>query len=155
MSDWSVNVTNNPDTDYDWVINSVLPLPLFVPMLPTLTAAAVAAAAFAFNVNGGAAVIGMLLEGFQLPGESSETPSEEVRDRTLKMGRMIGILERMLVVTLVLINQWGALGLILAAKSIARFKDLEKRRFGEYYLIGTLTSFLIAIGSALLAKALV
>ena len=23
--------------------------------------------------------------------------------------------------------------------------DLEKRRFGEYYLIGTLTSFLIAI----------
>lgn len=136
------------------------PLPLFAPILPTLTAAAVAVAAFAFNVNGGAAVIGMLLEGFQLPGEASEGSAEdgsteEARDRTLRMGRMIGILERMLVVTLVLIDQWGALGLILAAKSIARFKDLEKRRFGEYYLVGTLTSFLIAIASALLAKALV
>jgi hypothetical protein len=44
--------------------------------------------------------------------------------------------------------------MLLAAKSIARFKDLEKRPFAEYYLIGTLTSFLVAISSALLWRAL-
>lgn len=33
----------------------------------------------------------------------------------------------------------------LAAKSIARFSELKKRSFAEYYLIGTLASILFAI----------
>lgn len=137
-----------------WLLVLVRPpcLPALTPHLATVTMLAVTVTAYAFNCNGGAAVVGILLNSFQLPADG--TDNQEVK-RTLRMGWTIGILERMLVLTLVLVDQWGALGLVLAAKSISRFKDLEKRHFGEYYLIGTLTSFLTAIVSALLVKVLV
>src|SRR2546426_1073385 len=60
-------------------------------------------------------------------------------------GRTIGVLERALAVTLVLLGQYGALGLIVAAKSLARFKALEDREFAEYFLIGTLASLLLGL----------
>ena len=65
------------------------------------------------------------------------------------MGKWIGILERILLLTLVLHDAWGAIGFVLAAKSVARFKELDDRRFGEYYLVGTLTSVLVAVASGL------
>lgn len=61
------------------------------------------------------------------------------------MGRVIGQLERFVALVLVLVGQWGALGLVIAAKSIARFRDLQHRPFAEYYLIGTLASLSVAI----------
>jgi len=65
---------------------------------------------------------------------------------TLRAGRVIGILERWILVTLVLASQYGALGLILTAKSIARFKKIqEDPAFAEYYLLGTLYSILAAL----------
>jgi hypothetical protein len=36
-------------------------------------------------------------------------------------------------------------GWIIAAKSLARFKQLEDREFAEYFLVGTLASFLLAV----------
>lgn len=60
-------------------------------------------------------------------------------------GRTIGVLERALALTLVLLGQYGALGLIVAAKALARFKALEDRDFAEYFLIGTLASLLLAL----------
>ncbi|MCP4007667.1 MAG: DUF3307 domain-containing protein [bacterium] len=61
------------------------------------------------------------------------------------LGRTIGTLERLLIVTLVIAEAWAGIGLILAAKSVARFKELESRAFSEYYLVGTLTSVLVAV----------
>jgi hypothetical protein len=69
-------------------------------------------------------------------------------------GRTIGALERGLTLTLVLIGQYGALGLIVAAKSLARFKALEDRDFAEYFLIGTLASLLLAVAGGLGMRAL-
>jgi hypothetical protein len=60
-------------------------------------------------------------------------------------GRAIGALERAIGLTLVLLGQYGALGLIVAAKSLARFKALEDREFAEYFLVGTLSSLLVAL----------
>ncbi|PYP70567.1 MAG: hypothetical protein DMD36_06230 [Gemmatimonadetes bacterium] len=60
-------------------------------------------------------------------------------------GRMIGALERALVLTLILLGEYGAVGWIIAAKSLARFKALEDREFAEYFLIGTLASYLLAV----------
>jgi hypothetical protein len=60
-------------------------------------------------------------------------------------GRTIGVLERAITLTLLLLGQFGALGLVIAAKSIARFKALEDRDFAEYFLIGTLASLLLAL----------
>ena len=49
-------------------------------------------------------------------------------------------------------NQFGVIGFVLTAKSIARFKQMENRNFAEKYLIGTLTSFLIVLLSVLILK---
>ena len=66
-----------------------------------------------------------------------------------KAGRWIGRLERFLILTFVLLKQYEAIGLLVAAKSIFRFN--ETRKVGEYVLIGTLLSFAIAIIVGLIA----
>ena len=63
-------------------------------------------------------------------------------------GRIIGLLERILIYYLVLNAQFAAIGLILAAKSFTRYKELEKRVFAEYVLVGTLLSTLLATVTA-------
>jgi hypothetical protein len=60
----------------------------------------------------------------------------------------------MFTLTLLLMDQWAALGLLITAKSLARFKDLEERKLAEYYLVGTLVSLLGASVSALAARSL-
>ncbi len=60
-------------------------------------------------------------------------------------GRAVGSLERALALTMVLLGDYAAVGWIIAAKSLARFKQLEDREFAEYFLVGTLASFLLAV----------
>lgn len=67
-------------------------------------------------------------------------------------GRVIGVLERIIMLTLILQNQFGAIGFVLGAKTLARFKGLEDRDFAEYFLVGTLAS-LIAAGFVAFAVA--
>lgn len=62
-------------------------------------------------------------------------------------GRIIGILERVLLYSFVLQAQYGAIGFILAAKAFTRFKALDDRPFAEYVLIGTLLSACLALGN--------
>ena len=70
-----------------------------------------------------------------------------------QVGRAIGILERGLILTMVLADVLSAVGFVITAKSVARFKDLENKEFAEYYLVGTLASTLLAVGAGLLLKA--
>lgn len=66
-------------------------------------------------------------------------------------GRFIGTLERIIMVVLMSINQYSAVGLVLTAKSIARYDKISKdQEFAEYYLLGTLLSTLYAIGVSIL-----
>jgi hypothetical protein len=62
----------------------------------------------------------------------------------LKAGRLIGFLERVLSFILISFDQFAAVGFIIAAKSILRFKDTDTAKT-EYLLIGSLLSFGIAI----------
>jgi hypothetical protein len=60
-----------------------------------------------------------------------------------RAGARIGVLERLLVLTLVLLDQLTAVGFLLAAKSVLRFGDLREtrdRKLTEYVLLGTLLS---------------
>jgi len=61
-----------------------------------------------------------------------------------KAGRLIGNIERILTLVLVLLSQFQAIGFLIAAKAILRFKDTSTAKT-EYVLIGTLLSFGIAI----------
>jgi hypothetical protein len=63
-------------------------------------------------------------------------------------GMYIGILERLFVFCFIVLNQWSALGFLIAAKSIFRFSDLSRakdRKLTEYVIIGTLLSFGMAV----------
>ena len=69
------------------------------------------------------------------------------------VGSTIGILERILIVVFVLTGTDVAIGFVVAAKTLARFKLLDDRAFAEYYLLGTLASVAVAIISALAGRA--
>ena len=70
-----------------------------------------------------------------------------------KAGMQIGLLERFLILTFILINQFTAVGLLVAAKSILRFSDKENtQKKTEYVLIGTLMSLSVTIILALLVN---
>lgn len=59
-------------------------------------------------------------------------------------GRVIGNVERMLTLVFVMLGQYEAIGFLLAAKSLLRFREIDTVK-SEYVLVGTLLSFGIAI----------
>lgn len=61
-------------------------------------------------------------------------------------GKWIGILERTIILVLILQQQYGAIGLLIAAKSILRFNQTNSQEAKtEYVLIGSLISIGLAI----------
>ncbi|ARV14353.1 DUF3307 domain-containing protein [Polaribacter sp. SA4-12] len=74
--------------------------------------------------------------------------NKENNDESLaKAGTYIGIIERLLIFIFIIIKQWELIGFLIAAKSF-RFSGLntdKKRNLTEYYFIGTLLSFGLAI----------
>ena len=68
-------------------------------------------------------------------------------------GMYIGWLERFLVLTALVLHSPATVGLILTAKSIARYPEFKSVRFAEYFLIGTLLSVSLGIlGGLILLK---
>jgi len=101
-----------------------------------------------------AILIGYLLVIFPVGfiiGKSTERWQQEIaaegeQNSLKKAGRYIGIFERILVLTFILINNFSAIGFLIGAKSILRFSDSKgARKQTEYVLIGTLMSFAICI----------
>lgn len=60
-------------------------------------------------------------------------------------GRWIGTLERIILATGFVLQRWEILAAVIALKTVSRFKDLDKRDFAEYFLIGSLFSILWAM----------
>ena len=91
-------------------------------------------AGFVFITKPTNIVIGNILNVFEIQVSDSNSEDESLPNA----GKLIGIVERFLVLSLILIGEFAAVGLILAAKSILRFNGAQK---SEYVLIGTLLSF--------------
>jgi hypothetical protein len=67
-------------------------------------------------------------------------------------GKWIGIIERVMILILVLQDQYEAIGLLIAAKSILRFNEQNRpEQKTEYLLIGTLISMSLAVITGLIA----
>jgi hypothetical protein len=60
-------------------------------------------------------------------------------------GKLIGQFERIIILTLVLFNQYEAIGFLITGKSIIRFADHNSDLRSEYVLVGTMMSYAIAI----------
>lgn len=73
---------------------------------------------------------------------------------TLKGGRLIGPLERVVVFALTLAGIYSLLAAVLAAKGIVRFpeisRDGDSGDRAEYFLIGSLVSWVVALAAAFL-----
>ena len=90
-------------------------------------------------------LIANILSGYKPSGKQDP----EGADRNA--GRMIGTLERIIMVIFISIGQYSAVGLVLTAKSIARYDRISKdQAFAEYYLLGTLLSTICAVLAALM-----
>ncbi|MBD3904203.1 DUF3307 domain-containing protein [Chryseobacterium sp. Ch-15] len=87
----------------------------------------------------------------RVTGEENSVQSDSLSSA----GKYIGILERLLVFTFIVVNHWEGVGFMIAAKSVFRFSDLaqaKQRKLTEYVLIGTLLSFGIAVLAGILIK---
>jgi hypothetical protein len=123
-------------------------------------------AAYALAVPGGSVIVRSLLEPYKeaLPGESE-----------LSLGRVIGYLERLILLTLLLLGEYAAMAVIVAAKSLIRIPsiappgaggyaagreasepgapgDRVERVTTEYFLIGTLGSIAVALFAGIAAR---
>lgn len=97
------------------------------------------------------------LRDAEISSTSQKSLSEEytymvMKHQDLSRGKVIGYLERLLVVALILMGSFSAVGFIVAAKSLTRFKQMDDRDWAEYFLLGTLSSFLFAICYGILIK---
>ncbi|QQV04210.1 MULTISPECIES: DUF3307 domain-containing protein [Chryseobacterium] len=84
-----------------------------------------------------------------------ETQNDIQTESLSNAGKYIGILERLLVFTFIIVNHWEGVGFMVAAKSVFRFSDLaqaKQRKLTEYVLIGTLLSFGMAVLTGILIK---
>lgn len=97
-----------------------------------------------------------------LVGQATERWQNELRndpntsDTLVDAGKWIGIAERVLIFTFVLLNQFEAIGFLIAAKSILRFKEGQQgTKHSEYVLVGTLVSYGLAILVGLAVRLLI
>lgn len=79
------------------------------------------------------------------PASAATAELELAEGPSLKGGRVIGVLERWIVIALLVSGELTAIGFVFTAKSIVRYQDFAKPDFAEYYLIGTLYSVIIAL----------
>lgn len=93
-----------------------------------------------------------------LIGQLTQKWREQITDApTLgNAGKWIGIIERIVILTLVFHHQYEAIGFLIAAKSLLRFNEANRPEIKtEYLLIGTLISITIAIVTGLIALKLI
>jgi hypothetical protein len=83
----------------------------------------------------------------------NEIDESEISDEErMKYGKIIGIIERIIIITAVLLHLYQIIVIMTAIKSIGRFKEINNKT-SDYYIIGNFASFSIAffIGFTLLA----
>ena len=71
--------------------------------------------------------------------------NEEKGHGSFRSGALIGSLERLIVFAFILLRQYEAIGLLVAAKSIIRFSGTKESEQSEYVLVGTLLSIALVI----------
>jgi hypothetical protein len=82
---------------------------------------------------------------------------EKGKSFNLDVSGWIGIMERILILIFITTGQFSAIGFLIAAKSVFRFNDTRENgnKKAEYFLLGTLISFTLAIITGLLIKYLI
>lgn len=76
---------------------------------------------------------------------ATKTPPEQGEQVSLRAGRTIGVLERLLIFLGLIAHSWEILAAVIALKTVARYAKLDDQNNAEYFLIGSLASILWAV----------
>lgn len=106
---------------------------------------------FLFVLKDATILIRAVLTKIKAVPMSEEKPAHK-DEKEYEKGRLIGNLERSLMYFLIILDQIGAIAIIVALKSLARFKELDNKNFAEYFLIGSLLSLLLAAIPAIIVQ---
>lgn len=102
-------------------------------------------ALFIFTIHGGTYIVRGILK---IGGVSTAADPKE-----LKRGRLIGALERAVLFGVLVAGSYEALGFVVAAKGLIRSRDFEASRdLTEYFLVGSLASVAVALGTGTAAR---
>lgn len=116
-----------------------------IPLPPAhLAAILLALASLGFLGRGGTHVVrGILTRTDSIPLLSSaKTKTVDIDE--YNRGRVIGTIERLIMVAIVAAGAYSALAFLIGAKGLIRSREFENRDFAEYFLIGTLSSAALA-----------
>ncbi|MFJ4037952.1 hypothetical protein ACIPVB_07675 [Microbacterium sp. NPDC090007] len=115
----------------------------------SIDVAVLAVGCLVFLLESGNAVVRIALRS-----EMGDRATADDAPPTLKGGRLIGPLERILVFVLTLTGAYTLLAAVLAAKGIVRFPEISRDRDdgdrAEYFLIGSLVSWVTSLAAAFL-----
>ena len=101
---------------------------------------------YLFTIKESTIIIRGILDSIKVvPKKEKVEEINEKDEEEYNRGKYIGILERTFIYFLVIFQQYTAIGFVLGLKSFARYKDLDKRGFAEYFIIGSMLSILTAI----------
>ncbi len=99
---------------------------------------------YIFTLKEGTIFIRLTLNRMRATPKKKDKPTQKDREE-YDRGKLIGLLERTFLYFLIIFNQIGAIAVIIALKSLARFKELDDKNFAEYFLIGSLLSVMVAV----------
>ena len=102
-----------------------------------------------FVTWGGTHIVRGILEK---SGATPHLSKDSIDEIEYARGRVIGALERVLLVVLAVGGHYEALGFLAAAKGLIRSNQLKQHDYAEYFLVGTFASTLVAIAIGLLIK---
>jgi hypothetical protein len=89
---------------------------------------------------------------YTLAATTSNKARGEISQDQERAGRFIGIFERIIILTLVLLQQYEAIGFLITGKSIIRFATHNEHVKSEYVLVGTMLSYCIAILTGVMVR---
>jgi len=124
-----------------------------------LALAVLIAAILLFQSTGATHMVrGLLTKVGALPkkpgGTANDSDQGQVDIKEYNRGRVVGVIERLIMTVMVAVGAYSALMFLIGAKGLIRSKELEDHAFAEYFLIGTLASAAIAILFGLLIQGL-
>ena len=104
-----------------------------------------------FQLSTANLLVRLLLDAIGVPAASNEDD--------LKGGRLLGPMERLVILVLAVAGELTAVAVVVAAKGLLRFPELQRSRtaegpttVSEYFLIGSFASWLLALGGWLLIR---
>lgn len=83
--------------------------------------------------------------GFLIGHATSKITTSTTPTETDYNGLKIGIYERIIILTFVLLEQYEAIGFLIAGKSLLRFASRNQHKQSEYVLLGTMMSYALTI----------